>query len=88
MDYRMKQQSISPVEAQLRDILKRRIMILDGAMGTMIQRYKLTEADYRGTRFADFAPPLPSRALIWFCSDVIWLWMLLTFCCAACSDVA
>jgi 5-methyltetrahydrofolate--homocysteine methyltransferase len=33
-------------------ILAQRIVILDGAMGTMIQRYKLTEADYRGTRFA------------------------------------
>ena len=35
-------------------ILQNRIAILDGAMGTMIQRFKLTEADYRGTRFADF----------------------------------
>lgn len=34
--------------------LQERILILDGAMGTMIQRYKLSEADYRGTRFADF----------------------------------
>jgi 5-methyltetrahydrofolate--homocysteine methyltransferase len=32
--------------------LQQRILILDGAMGTMIQRYKLTEADYRGERFA------------------------------------
>ena len=30
-----------------------RIVIIDGAMGTMIQRYKLTEADYRGERFKD-----------------------------------
>ena len=37
----------------LPDILKQRIVILDGAMGTMIQRYKLTEADYRGTRFTE-----------------------------------
>ena len=35
--------------------LQRRILILDGAMGTMIQRYKLQEADYRGDRFADIA---------------------------------
>src|SRR3990167_6187000 len=35
--------------------LKQRIFLLDGAMGTMIQRYRLTEADYRGKRFADFA---------------------------------
>src|SRR5574343_343722 len=39
--------------AQLPDILQHRIAILDGAMGTMIQRYKLGEADYRGQRFAD-----------------------------------
>ena len=35
-------------------ILKDRIAILDGAMGTMIQRFKLTEEQYRGERFADF----------------------------------
>jgi 5-methyltetrahydrofolate--homocysteine methyltransferase len=35
-------------------ILRQRIAILDGAMGTMIQRLKLTEAQYRGERFADF----------------------------------
>ena len=34
--------------------LKQRILILDGAMGTMIQGYKLEEADYRGERFADY----------------------------------
>ena len=38
----------------LPEILKHRIAILDGAMGTMIQRFKLTEADYRGERFKDF----------------------------------
>lgn len=41
--------------AQLPDILAQRIVILDGAMGTMIQRFKLTEAQYRGERFKDFA---------------------------------
>ena len=35
-------------------ILEQRIAILDGAMGTMIQRFKLSEADYRGERFKDF----------------------------------
>ena len=35
-------------------LLQKRILILDGAMGTMIQRYKLGEADYRGERFADW----------------------------------
>ncbi|HPD43650.1 MAG TPA: methionine synthase, partial [Dysgonamonadaceae bacterium] len=39
----------------IQDILPSRILILDGAMGTMIQRYKLTEADYRGERFKDFS---------------------------------
>ena len=34
--------------------LSQRIVILDGAMGTMIQRFKLTEAQYRGERFKDF----------------------------------
>jgi 5-methyltetrahydrofolate--homocysteine methyltransferase len=34
--------------------LERRILFLDGAMGTMIQRHKLGEADYRGERFADW----------------------------------
>ena len=41
--------------AQLPALLRDRILILDGAMGTMIQRYKLSEAQYRGERFADFA---------------------------------
>ena len=35
------------------ELAKQRILILDGAMGTMIQRHKLGEADYRGTRFAN-----------------------------------
>ncbi|MFC5536357.1 methionine synthase [Rhodocytophaga aerolata] len=36
------------------ELLGKRILVLDGAMGTMIQRYKLEEADYRGERFKDF----------------------------------
>ena len=39
---------------QLPVILENRIAVLDGAMGTMIQRFKLNEAQYRGERFADF----------------------------------
>ena len=39
----------------LRTELEHRIMVLDGAMGTMIQRHKLTEADYRGERFAQWS---------------------------------
>lgn len=38
----------------LQDAVKERILVLDGAMGTMIQQYRLKEADYRGTRFADW----------------------------------
>lgn len=38
----------------LQNALKERILMLDGGMGTMIQTYKLTEEDYRGTRFADW----------------------------------
>jgi len=38
--------------------LEQRILILDGAMGTMIQQYKLTEADFRGERFADHGKDL------------------------------
>lgn len=41
-------------EQQLRDILSRRIMIIDGAMGSMIQTYKLQEADYRGEQFKNW----------------------------------
>ena len=37
--------------AELDATLKKRIMILDGAMGTMIQRYRLSEEDYRGEEF-------------------------------------
>ncbi|MBK8508019.1 MAG: methionine synthase [Candidatus Competibacteraceae bacterium] len=40
--------------ARLHDLLARRILILDGAMGTMIQSYRLQEADYRGARFHDW----------------------------------
>jgi 5-methyltetrahydrofolate--homocysteine methyltransferase len=53
----MKRDAISSTEAQLRSLLAQRILVLDGAMGTMIQRYKLSEEDYRGTRFADFSVP-------------------------------
>jgi len=38
----------------VREILKEKILVLDGAMGSLIQEYKLTDADYRGERFKDF----------------------------------
>ena len=44
--------------AQLKQALDQRILILDGAMGTMIQKYKLTEADFRGERFKESAVDL------------------------------
>jgi 5-methyltetrahydrofolate--homocysteine methyltransferase len=44
--------------AELRALAARRILILDGAMGTMIQRHGLAEADYRGERFADWPSDL------------------------------
>ncbi len=43
---------------ELHSALSQRILILDGGMGTMIQRYKLEEADYRGERFADWPSDL------------------------------
>ena len=42
----------------IQSLLKERILFLDGAMGTMIQRHNLEEEDYRGERFADWESPL------------------------------
>src|SRR3569832_572886 len=53
----MKRDAITSTEALLRDLLSRRILILDGAMGTMIQRNKLSEEDYRGARIAEDSVP-------------------------------
>ncbi|HLL96670.1 MAG TPA: methionine synthase [Spirosoma sp.] len=39
---------------RIADLLRERILVLDGAMGSMIQQYSLTEADFRGERFADW----------------------------------
>ena len=46
----------------LRELLERRILILDGAMGTMIQRRKLTEADFRGERFKNHGRDLKGNS--------------------------
>ena len=43
-----------PRHSELENLLRQRILVLDGAMGTMIQRHKLEEQHYRGTRFADW----------------------------------
>ncbi|WP_047420469.1 homocysteine S-methyltransferase family protein [Cellulophaga sp. Hel_I_12] len=42
----------------IKEVLKQRILILDGAMGTMLQRHKFTEVDFRGERFKDWEHPL------------------------------
>ncbi|NQU35848.1 MAG: methionine synthase [Bacteroidetes bacterium] len=42
------------MKSEIKNELKNRILVLDGAMGTMIQRYKLEENDYRGQKFKDF----------------------------------
>ncbi|NTW50720.1 MAG: dihydropteroate synthase, partial [Chlorobiales bacterium] len=44
--------------ADLFKLLEKRILVLDGAMGTLIQRHKLTEEDFRGERFKDHSHPL------------------------------
>jgi 5-methyltetrahydrofolate--homocysteine methyltransferase len=46
------------VESRLREMLGQRILVLDGAMGTMLQRYQLDEAGFRGDRFRDHHRPL------------------------------
>src|SRR5205085_701787 len=43
---------------RLKQLLRQRIVIIDGAMGTMIQQHKLDEAAFRGARFKDFAHDL------------------------------
>ncbi|OQD43847.1 5-methyltetrahydrofolate--homocysteine methyltransferase [Croceivirga radicis] len=43
---------------KIEEVLKERILVLDGAMGTMLQRYKFTEEDFRGERFKDWPSPL------------------------------
>lgn len=44
--------------SRIKEILQERILVLDGAMGTMLQRYKFTEEDFRGERFKDWPSPL------------------------------
>ena len=44
--------------SKIEEILKERILVLDGAMGTMLQRYQFEEEDFRGERFKDWEHPL------------------------------
>jgi 5-methyltetrahydrofolate--homocysteine methyltransferase len=46
------------IRKTIQDCLQERILVIDGAMGTMIQRHKLEEKDYRGERFKDWASDL------------------------------
>lgn len=46
------------MEDEIECILQKRIMVLDGGMGTMIQRHALTEEDFRGQEFKDHSRPL------------------------------
>jgi 5-methyltetrahydrofolate--homocysteine methyltransferase len=48
----------SPAFAQLESLMKQRIIFIDGAMGTMIQRFKLQEEDFRGERYANHSHEL------------------------------
>jgi 5-methyltetrahydrofolate--homocysteine methyltransferase len=43
--------------------LRQRILVLDGAMGSLIQEYKLSDADYRGDRFKDFPHEVKGKFL-------------------------
>ena len=43
---------------QFAELLKKQVLMLDGAMGTMIQKHTLEEPDFRGDRFADHASDL------------------------------
>jgi len=56
---------MTDTEKQLREILARRIIVLDGAMGTMIQSYRLDEKAFRGAQFADHSHDLKG------CNDVL-----------------
>lgn len=50
---------------QLRVQLNERILVLDGGMGTMIQSYRLNEADFRGERFADWYATSKATTTCW-----------------------
>ena len=46
------------MKADIKRELEKRVLVIDGAMGTMIQRYKLSEEDYRGQRFKEYPSSL------------------------------
>ena len=49
----------------MKDIIKERILVLDGAMGTMIQQYGLTEEDFRGEQFKDVPGLMKGQGCAW-----------------------
>jgi 5-methyltetrahydrofolate--homocysteine methyltransferase len=51
-------ETVASVKEQLNKLIRERVLVIDGAMGTMIQRYGLEESDFRGDRFADHSSPL------------------------------
>ena len=65
--------SLSPPQTDIRTLLKQRILVIDGAMGTMIQRYNPQEADFRGERFANHPTDLKNNneALMLVRPDII-----------------
>ena len=44
--------------SKITEVIKNRILVLDGAMGTMLQAYKFSEEDFRGERFKEYPIPL------------------------------
>jgi len=56
---------MNSVRKTLDELLAKRILVLDGAMGTMVQRYQLTEADFRGERFRAHATDLRAHQEEW-----------------------
>ena len=54
----MNSRQATQTHQQLKDDLKSRILLLDGAMGTMIQQHKFEEEDYQGERFANWSCPV------------------------------
>lgn len=54
---------------QLRAQLNVRILVLDGGMGTMIQSYRLNEADFRGERFADWHAISKATTTCWYSAN-------------------
>ena len=63
----MLKQNRQTLKRSVREALAERILVLDGAMGTMIQRHRLTEEQYRGTQYASHPQSLKGNndLLVW-----------------------